>query len=239
MEGVCPNTANHHKSPQISPRRPQINVGRPQITTNHRKLPQISPGRLQITIPRPQNTAIHRQNTAKYCKSVQEDRKLPQITTNHRKSLLEDHKSMLEYRKSLSQDHRTSQYTGRTQPNTANQSWKAGRPKITANHRKSLQEDHLSMLEYRKSLSQDHRTPQITVRTTANHSQNQGCSPRGICLGSSHSETPEPLGDTGDPETKSKTPHVFRCWSAGQGSAHGETTTGQQRQSPVIGSTLQ
>ena len=72
-----------------------------------RKSPQISPGKPQITIPRPQNTAIHRQNTAKHCKSVREDRKLPQITTNHRKSLLEDHKSMLEYRKSLSQDHRT------------------------------------------------------------------------------------------------------------------------------------
>ena len=61
----------------------------------------------------------------------------------YRKSLLEDHKSMLEdrkspqispgNRKSLSQDHRTPQYTGRTQPNTANQSGK------TENYRKSAQ----------------------------------------------------------------------------------------------------
>ena len=102
-------TENYRKSfledrkfPQITPGRPQINVG-------------IS----QITIPRPQNTANHSLNTAKHCKSVLEDRKLPQIIPV--------------------------------------------RPQITANYRKSLQEDHNSMLEDRKSLSQDHRTPQITV----------------------------------------------------------------------------
>ena len=77
----------------------------------------------------PQITTNHRKSVLEDHKSMLEDRKSPQITANYRKSVLEDCKS-------LSQDHRTPQYTGRTQPNTANQSWK------TANHRKSLQGDH-------------------------------------------------------------------------------------------------